>query len=56
MTEDKVLYTARVHTLGNRNGGASRSSDGRLDVKFSTPGGTGNGTLQFQFEGVSVGV
>ena len=44
MTEDKVLYTARVHTWGNRNGGASRSSDGRLDVKFSTPGATGNGT------------
>jgi lipoyl-dependent peroxiredoxin len=43
MTEDKVLYTARVHTLGNRNGGASRSSDGRLDVKFSTPGAAGNG-------------
>ena len=44
MTEDKVLYTARVHTLGNRNGGVSRSSDGRLDVKFSTPGATGTGT------------
>src|SRR5689334_10154756 len=44
MTEDKVLYTARVHTFGNRNGGASRSSDDRLDVKFSTPGAAGNGT------------
>jgi osmotically inducible protein OsmC len=44
MTDDKVLYTARVHTLGNRNAGASRSSDGRLDVKFSIPGAEGNGT------------
>jgi osmotically inducible protein OsmC len=43
MTEDKVLYTARVHTVGNRNGGASRSSDGRLDAKFSIPGAAGNG-------------
>jgi osmotically inducible protein OsmC len=43
MTDDKVLYTARVHTLGNRNGGASRSSDGRLDVKFSIPGAARDG-------------
>jgi Ohr subfamily peroxiredoxin len=40
----KLLYTARTHTTGGRDGGASRTSDGRLDVKFSLPGGPGNGT------------
>jgi Ohr subfamily peroxiredoxin len=40
---DKVLYTAKVHTTGGRDG-ASRSSDGRLDVKLSPPGAPGNGT------------
>jgi lipoyl-dependent peroxiredoxin len=40
----KVLYTAKVHTTGGRDGGSSRSSDGRLDVKLSLPGGPGNGT------------
>jgi len=40
----KVLYTAKAHTIGGREGGASRTSDGRLDVKFSLPGGPGNGT------------
>ena len=40
---EKVLYTAKTHTTGGRDG-ASRSSDGRLDVKFSSPGSTGNGT------------
>jgi Ohr subfamily peroxiredoxin len=41
---DKVLYTAKAHTTGGREGGASRTSDGRLDVKFSVPGIPGNGT------------
>src|SRR6476619_2836234 len=40
----KVLYTAKAHTTGGREGGASRTSDGRLDVKLSVPGGPGNGT------------
>jgi Ohr subfamily peroxiredoxin len=40
----KVLYTATTHTTGGREGGASRTSDGRLDVKYSLPGGPGNGT------------
>jgi osmotically inducible protein OsmC len=40
----KVLYTAKTHTTGGREGGASRTSDGRLDVKYSLPGGPGNGT------------
>jgi len=34
----KLLYTAKAHTTGGREGGASRTSDGRLDVKFSVPG------------------
>jgi Ohr subfamily peroxiredoxin len=40
----KVLYTAKAHTTGGREGGASRTSDGRLDVKLSVPGASGNGT------------
>jgi Ohr subfamily peroxiredoxin len=43
ITIDKVLYTARTHTTGGRDG-ASRTSDGRLDVKLSTPGTAGTGT------------
>jgi len=38
-----VLYTARTHTTGGREG-QSRSSDGRLDVKLTLPGTPGNGT------------
>jgi len=40
---NKLLYTAKAHTTGGRDG-KSRSSDGRLDVKLSTPGTSGNGT------------
>src|SRR5216117_480955 len=40
----KVLYTAKAHTTGGREGGASRASDGRLDVKLSVPGTPGDGT------------
>jgi Ohr subfamily peroxiredoxin len=40
---DKVLYTAKPHTTGSRDG-ASRTSDGRLDVKLSSPGTAGGGT------------
>ena len=40
----KVLYTAKAHTTGGREGGASRTSDGRLDVKLSVPGAPGDGT------------
>jgi lipoyl-dependent peroxiredoxin len=40
---DKVLYTAKTHTTGGRDG-ASRSSDGRLEVKLSTPGKATTGT------------
>jgi lipoyl-dependent peroxiredoxin len=41
---EKVLYTAATHTTGGRDGGASRSVDGRLEVKLSTPGSAGSGT------------
>ena len=40
----KVLYTAKVHTTGGRDGGASRSDDGRLDIRHSLPGSPGTGT------------
>jgi lipoyl-dependent peroxiredoxin len=40
---EKVLYTAKTHTTGGREG-ASRSDDGRLDVKLSRPGAAGGGT------------
>lgn len=42
-TIEKVLYTAKAHITGGRDG-AARSDDGRLDVKLSSPGGPGNGT------------
>jgi Ohr subfamily peroxiredoxin len=40
---EKVLYAAKTHTTGGRDG-AARSSDGRLDVKLSSPGTAGTGT------------
>jgi osmotically inducible protein OsmC len=42
MTE-KLLYTAKTHTTGGREG-ASHSSDGHLDIKLSSPGSAGGGT------------
>jgi Ohr subfamily peroxiredoxin len=41
---EKVLYTAKTHTTGGRDGGSARSDDGHLEVKFSVPGGPGSGT------------
>ncbi len=43
-TLDKVLYTAQSHTTGGRDGGAGKSSDGKLEVKLSSPGTSGTGT------------
>jgi osmotically inducible protein OsmC len=40
---EKVLYTAKTHTTGGRDG-ASKTSDGRLDVTLSSPGTSGTGT------------
>jgi osmotically inducible protein OsmC len=41
---EKLLYTAKTHTTGGREHGVSRSSDGHLDVRLSTPGASGIGT------------
>ena len=43
ITIDKVLYTGKTRTSGGRDG-QSRSSDGRLDIKLSSPGSAGKGT------------
>jgi lipoyl-dependent peroxiredoxin len=40
---DKIMYTAKTHATGGRDGTA-RSSDGRLDIKLSRPGAAGDGT------------
>ncbi|KQX87075.1 organic hydroperoxide resistance protein [Variovorax sp. Root473] len=40
---EKILYTGKTHTTGGRDG-TSTSSDGRLDIKLSSPGGPGIGT------------
>ena len=40
---EKVLYTAKAHTTGGRDG-VSRTDDGRLDIKLSSPGTSGTGT------------
>jgi osmotically inducible protein OsmC len=40
---DKILYTAKVHTTGGRDG-VSRSDDSRLDINLSPPATHGGGT------------
>ena len=40
---DKVLYTARVHTTGGRDGNA-KSDDGKLEVRLTPPAMNGPGT------------
>jgi Ohr subfamily peroxiredoxin len=44
MTDAKTLYTARTHTIGARENGRARSSDGQLDIRLSTPGADRPGT------------
>jgi Ohr subfamily peroxiredoxin len=39
----KILYTGKTHTTGGRQG-ASRSSDGNLDIELSPIGSGGKGT------------
>lgn len=34
---DKVVYTAKAHTTGGRDG-AARTDDGKPDIKLSSPG------------------
>jgi lipoyl-dependent peroxiredoxin len=41
---EKVLYTGKTHVSSGGRNGTARSSDGRLDIAFSSPGGPGNGT------------
>lgn len=41
---DKLLYTAKAHTTGGREGGHSRTDDGRLEVNLTVPGTSGSGT------------
>ena len=43
-TSGSVIYTAKTHTVGGREHGASRSSDGQLDIKLSPPGSGRPGT------------
>lgn len=40
---EKVLYTAKTHTVGGREGNA-KSSDEKLDIILSAPGSNGKGT------------
>src|SRR5271167_3192792 len=40
----KVLHTAKTGTTGDREHGASRSSDGLLDIRLSIPGSARIGT------------
>jgi Ohr subfamily peroxiredoxin len=40
----KVLHTAKIHTIGGRENGASRSADGRLDIRLANPGTVRIGT------------
>ena len=47
---DTLIYTGRTHTTGGREG-TSRSDDGRLDVRLSTPGTPGAGTNPEQLFG-----
>jgi len=41
---EKVLYTGKTHTSSGGRDGEARSSDGRLDIKLSSPGSAGRGT------------
>ena len=40
----KILHSGKTRTTGGRENGASRSSDGRLDIRFATPGSARIGT------------
>lgn len=42
-TIDNVLYTARTHTTGGRDG-IAKSDDGRLEVALASPGSSAAGT------------
>src|SRR5689334_19969418 len=40
----RILYTGKTRTIGGRDGGASVSSDGHLNIKLATPGTSQKGT------------
>jgi osmotically inducible protein OsmC len=43
----KTLYTATAHAIGDGRNGSARSSDGKLDLRLTSPkelGGSGDGT------------
>jgi osmotically inducible protein OsmC len=40
----KMLHTVKIETIGDRDSGSSRSSDGLLDIRLSTPGSARIGT------------
>jgi lipoyl-dependent peroxiredoxin len=44
MAQQTILYTARTHTTGGRDGGVSRTGDGSLDIRLSAPGSANGGT------------
>ena len=46
-----VIYTAKMHTVGGRENGAARSSDGQLEVQLSLPGSSRPGTNPEQLFG-----
>jgi osmotically inducible protein OsmC len=48
---DKVLYTAKTHVTGGRDGNG-RSDDGKLEVRLSPPAQGGPGTNPEQLFGV----
>jgi lipoyl-dependent peroxiredoxin len=37
-TKSKLVYTARARTIGGRESGTARSSDGLLDLRLAAPG------------------
>jgi len=38
---EKVVYTAKIHTTGGRDGGTAQSNDDRLSIKLAIPGSRG---------------
>ena len=48
---DKVLYTAKTHVTGGRDGNG-RSDDGKIEVKLSPPAQGGPGTNPEQLFGI----
>jgi organic hydroperoxide reductase OsmC/OhrA len=53
--DKSVLYTAKTHTTGGRDG-ASRSSDGRLEVKCPVPAVTAAAPIGAAFRRRLVGL